>query len=255
MCTVTFHPDARGFRLAMNRDEKRTRPIAGPPSVRRAGHRSAAFPTDPAGGTWTGINDARAAFALLNWYYAPTLPIPLPRTRGIVVTRLLETASPADAHRMVGELPLAHLQPFRVLGFFPATRESIEWRWDGARIESIRHPWVPRQWASSGFDEPTASRARNQVFEHRLADPDAGGILWLRRLHASHAPERGAFSTCVHRDDASTVSYTEIECRPAGSVLRYLQGSPCMHGEYVRTEIPAERSARSDAVPALFDRH
>ena len=36
-------------------------------------------------------------------------------------------------------------------------------------------------------------------------------LAWMRRLHRSHVPAPGPFSICVHREDARTVSYTEIE--------------------------------------------
>jgi len=35
------------------------------------------------------------------------------------------------------------------------------------------------------------------------------------------------FSTCMHRADASTVSYTEISFSPREAVMRYHAGAPC----------------------------
>jgi hypothetical protein len=49
----------------------------------------------------------------------------------------------------------------------------------------------------------------------------------LRRLHCSHQPERGAFSVCMHRDDAETVSYTEIIAGQDGARMRHAAGALC----------------------------
>jgi hypothetical protein len=50
---------------------------------------------------------------------------------------------------------------------------------------------------------------------------------WLRRLHRSHAPEIGPYATCMHRDDAATVSYTEITASGSVATMRYQSGPPC----------------------------
>ena len=52
-------------------------------------------------------------------------------------------------------------------------------------------------------------------------------VAWLRSLHSSHIPDAGAFSVCVHRPDAATVSYTEVECGPRELRMSYLAGNPC----------------------------
>jgi hypothetical protein len=49
----------------------------------------------------------------------------------------------------------------------------------------------------------------------------------LRRLHRSHSPEAGPFSTCMHRSDAATVSYTEITAFSRKARLRYHAAAPC----------------------------
>src|SRR5438477_7286592 len=68
MCTVSFIPKHQGFYLAMNRDEKRSRPIAVPPRIVRIAGRSAIFPLDPNGGSWIAVNDAGVCLVLINWH-------------------------------------------------------------------------------------------------------------------------------------------------------------------------------------------
>jgi uncharacterized protein with NRDE domain len=68
MCTISFVPKLRGFYLAMNRDEKRTRSIAFPPSTKDHVTCRALFPREPKGGTWIAVNDAGVCLALINWH-------------------------------------------------------------------------------------------------------------------------------------------------------------------------------------------
>jgi hypothetical protein len=227
MCSVTLWPHARGYRFAMNRDEQRSRPLGLPPAPRLVGNRHALCPSEAGGGTWIGFNDAGAAFALVNWY-SIAAPIPArPASRGIVVARLLGTADPDETAREIRRLPLESLRPFRVAGAFGRDHILVEWRWDGTQLAGIEHPWAPRQWLSSGLDESGAQRVRGETFEKWRAAPDAGSAAWLRRLHASHEPERGAFSLCVHRADAVTVSYTEIDWTQDTGTMRHRNGCPC----------------------------
>ena len=72
MCTVTIVPIDRAnggktFRIAMNRDELRTRAIAQPPCVQQYDPHQAVMPIDPdSRGTWIGANDMGIAAMLLN---------------------------------------------------------------------------------------------------------------------------------------------------------------------------------------------
>jgi hypothetical protein len=47
MCTVTIVPHHDGFRLVCNRDERRDRPAATPPTVHRLQHRTPIYPVVP----------------------------------------------------------------------------------------------------------------------------------------------------------------------------------------------------------------
>ena len=53
-------------------------------------------------------------------------------------------------------------------------------------------------------------------------------VSWVRNLHQSHDPVPGPFSICVHREDAATVSYTEVCCSEEGISMSYRNGSPCL---------------------------
>src|SRR5262249_34623720 len=85
MCTVTFWPTRKGYRLAMNRDEKWDRPAGLPPTRQILGKRAAIFPNEPMGGTWIGLNDLGVAFALVNWYSVAQPVLTKSTSRGAVV--------------------------------------------------------------------------------------------------------------------------------------------------------------------------
>jgi hypothetical protein len=227
MCSVTFWPDARGYRLAMNRDESRARAPGLPPASHAVGGRIAVHPSEPSGGTWISLNDRGVTIALINWY-AITARAPAPAaSRGDVVLALRDCTGPDEAASRLRHLPLPRTNPFRVIGFFPEPQRIREWRWDVGMLTGLDHAWVPGQWLSSGFDEPAAQRIRTATFASARTETDAGSLPWLRRLHSSHGPERGPFSTCMHRADAATVSYTEIEIAGDTRIMRHCTDSLC----------------------------
>lgn len=227
MCTVTFVPRRGGYCLAMNRDEQLTRAGARPPRREKLGDRTVIWPADPGGGTWIALNDTAACLALLNWYAVPGEFTGEPVTRGRVVQTVGVATRPAEVATALGGLPLARMKPFRLVGVFPASAEVVEWRWDAIELVCRRYAWQVRQWASSGFDERTAQRGRKACLSAALRQRSAGTLSWLRRLHRSHLPERGPLSTCMHRSDAATVSYTEVSVDRRRATMRYLPGPPC----------------------------
>jgi hypothetical protein len=62
-------------------------------------------------------------------------------------------------------------------------------------------------------------------------------IVQLRALHASHLPQRGPFSICMHRPEATTVSYSEVVASAKRITLRYQPGAPCRHHPRVSRSI------------------
>jgi hypothetical protein len=66
----------------------------------------------------------------------------------------------------------------------------------------------------------------------------------LRAFHASHEPERGPFSPCMHREDASTVSFSHVRVGAREIVFEYRPGPLCE-----RSEIAAARLDRATSSP------
>lgn len=227
MCTVSLIARKHGYALAMNRDEKLTRIQGLPPSKKIIGGRTVLAPSEPSGGTWIALNDSGVTLALINWYSITARVKGETVSRGRVVNATSPATTPDAAELALAELPLKQINPFRLIGIFPATNRIIEWRWDLKKLTRKNHSWKSQQWISSGFDEPTAQRIRSQTFRRALQQKSAGSLSWLRRLHRSHAPAIGPFSTCMHRRDTATVSCTVVTVRPNATVMKYYSGFPC----------------------------
>lgn len=229
MCTVTFIARQRGYCLGMNRDEKLTRLTGLPPKKKKVNGCAVISPSEPGGGTWIAVNGHGATLALINWYSITARVDGKNVSRGEVINSMSAAISPDFADAALRGLPLNRINPFRLIGVYPATGEIIEWRWNLKQLVRKNHHWKSQQWISSGFDEPTAQRVRGKTFQRAGQQHSAGSLDWLRRLHRSHLPQAGPFSTCMHREDAATVSYTEVAVLSRRATMRYHPGTPCQN--------------------------
>jgi hypothetical protein len=227
MCTVTFSPRKRGFALAMNRDEQLTRAIGLPPTESDINGRRVLAPSEPVGGTWISLNDSGTAFALINWYSIHSRVKMKAVSRGGVVKIVSLSNTARAAAAALAQLPLPRINPFRLIGIFPGADEIVEWRWDLKKLSPKKNSWRLQQWISSGYDEPAAQQIRGKTFQQALRQTSVGSLDWLRRLHRSHAPDSGPFSTCMHRAGAATVSYSEVTVSSRTAQMRYFDGAPC----------------------------
>ena len=157
----------------------------------------------------------------------------------------VSTASTPDfADAALARIPLNRITPFRLIGVFPVTGEIVEWRWNLKQLIRKNHRWKSQQWISSGFDEPAAQRVRGRTFQQARRQRSVGSLDWLRRLHRSHSPQAGPFSTCMHRADAATVSYTEVAVSSRDATMRYHAGAPCKALKHCIRHILLQRQGR-----------
>lgn len=227
MCTVTFIARKRGYALGMNRDEKLARVQGLPPTERLVEGCRVICPSEPSGGTWIALNERGVTFALINWYSITARVNGMVTSRGEIAAAVSGLGDESSATIRLHEFQLKRINPFRLIGIFPATQEVVEWRWNLKQLVRKSLPWKTQPWISSGFDEPTAQRVRSKTFHHAGRQFSVGSLDWLRRLHRSHAPQAGPFSTCMHRADAATVSYTEVAVSSREASMRYHAGAPC----------------------------
>ena len=224
----------------MNRDEQHVRARSSAPVV----FGNAVYPFEPGtNGTWLAVNSSGLTLALLNKNEDGPLPVKL-RSRGELIPALISAESLADVHRRLLEIGFKGMWPFRLVAISPEERELCEWS-RGAELTRNHYDWQARHWFSSGMSDIEANRVRSSVVGIAWQQPDAGSITWLRALHRSHEPRRGAFSICVHREDASTVSYSEVVYETGSATFRYASGSPCQYTAFeTEQSLPAKLALR-----------
>jgi len=252
MCTVTFIVRQKGYCLGMNRDEKLTRPTGLPPKRKKVNGRAVISPSEPGGGTWIAMNDHGATLALINWYSISARVGAKAVSRGEVINLMSAAISPDFSDAALRGLPLNRINPFRLIGVFPVTGEIVEWRWNLKQLVRENLPWKSQQWISSGIDELTAQRVRGKTFQRAGRQHSAGRLDWLRRLHRSHSPQAGPFSTCMHREDAATVSYAEVAVSSRRATMPRRSVTPKSPFGTTRQRCDITPAPFSKALPAQF---
>ena len=247
MCSVSFVPREDGFVLAMNRDELISRVPALPPRVHHRGELTVLCPSEPSGGTWIGVSSAGMAFSLLNWHSQPDRTGENLISRGEVIRALLSGSSSGAAASILKELPLRRMNPFRLVAISLSERLVTEWRSGAEALTSKVHPWKRHHWFSSGFDEARAIEVRREICARFPGDLE--DLATLRKLHATHLPTAGPFSLCMHRENAATISYTEICVCDHTASMSYTSGSPCSSTARFRELISLDLSAIQDGCP------
>ena len=81
----------------------------------------------------------------------------------------------------------------------------------------------------------------------------------LFAFHRSHAPARSAYSTCMHRADAETVSFSWIQVTHQETDFCYTPGAPCEKlpgcGSNSRAVLPATPANNTKLGPGRFRKH
>ncbi len=230
MCTLSWLPDASGYRVLFNRDERRTRrPGRGPTRQRIAGVRVLTPIDRDFGGTWIGVNQFGVTAAILNRYHDALIErTPATVSRGLLLQSLLDARSARALVARVEALSLHPYLPFTIAAFDRAAVVRLV-DWNGRRLvpSRVTTPGLVR--TSSGFDQRAAERSRGARFDE-AAETGPITAATLRGLHRDHQPARGALSICMHRPDARTRSLTEIRVARTTASVRYAPGSPCRSG-------------------------
>lgn len=274
MCTVTFLPlPDGGYLLGTNRDESHRRTEARTPAVRTLAGRPVLAPLDgDAGGTWIAADELGRSLCILNGDRPPASPVEAGApSRGLLVLALMADPSAAAVRSALYErLRRGHLRekPFKLLvaepgsGGAPARISRVDW--DGRRLTAGESDG-PTLAVSSTFDTdgvaayrsrafaalraavlwPEAERLRRHGEERGTAtapprlDVDALAALQHRwhASHAEHAAEGDAYSVCMHREDARTVSCTLVRVGPRRVAMRYQPGHPCAGAPLVEASL------------------
>ena len=221
MCTVTLVPYDGGFRLACNRDERRDRQAALPPTSYACGKQTAIFPVDPAGGgTWIGVNDAGLAATLLNrTRFGDARPIAA-QSRGLLVPRVMAAQCWGEAMLSAGRIDPTLYHPFRLV----VVRGSLvgEIVSDGRRVSSTASALTgPTLFTSSSLGDALVEEPRRRLFEQMIRDHHGDRLHAQWRYHRHRWPQRPELSVAMERDDAMTVSRTVIDVGADSISLSY----------------------------------
>jgi hypothetical protein len=221
MCTVSIIFADDRVRLACNRDEQLSRPIANPPQVRSFGERVAAMPIDPVSdGTWIAVNDAGVIMALLN----RNTSFDRKRdngliSRGRIIPALMHCDSAQEAASLARGLPALAYQAFRLIVVDHDTAfEAVS---SETRIRVVEHGRnLPLMFTSSGLGDVLVEGPRRALFRDLFED-GAASAARQNLFHHHRWENMQHLSVQMSRRDARTVSFTTVELSDGRAVMEY----------------------------------
>ena len=230
MCTVTWMHQENGYQLFCNRDEKKTRPVALPPRVQSCAAVRFLAPVDPqSGGSWIAVNEFGVSICLLNGdpvhHCLGKYPEQV-KSRGLIPPQLITAVSASECILHLQELALAWFAPFTVLVLQPDTPAIIA-VWDGRRVAINQSADSMLPLTSSAFEPQRISKSRERRFVRRLREAGHLSAEVLRDFHSSRGERHYAFSSCMHREDAETVSFSRVIVNRDRIQFVYSPGPPC----------------------------
>ena len=245
MCTATWIYSHDSYELFFNRDELHTRAPAIPPHVQEVKGIRYVAPMDPdGGGTWIGTNEYGLTAALLNFYpgvdSTQRSPFIGPRegmiSRGEIVCSAMAYRTVDGVASMLESNELARYNPFTLL-CISSEGGPVRMQWFDEFLVD-KSPKMPLSSSSFRTGPVIANRistfakmqtqVRKQMTtqsQKRMRTDEQAAA--HTHYHRSHTPEKGAFSVCMHREDAQTQSYTHVVVDADRINYTYLPGSPC----------------------------
>ncbi len=227
MCTVTWTRTADGYVLFSNRDERDSRrPAFGPHENEVRGVRYVAPIDGDHGGSWIGVNVFGLSLCLLNRY--GDIQIETDKeyiSRGLLLLDLLDCQLTDSIEERLNGVDLSRYRPFTLL-VIAVDSPALLFQWDRWRfsIDGDAEQRVPL--TSSSAKEPGIAAERSRQFEIITNGLPADHKI-LDQFHRSHLPERGAYSVCMHREGARTVSLSRVTVSNDEIEFRHEAGSPC----------------------------
>lgn len=228
MCTVTWERQVDGYVLLCNRDERDSRRAASGPRIAELRQTSFIAPVDgDHGGSWIGVNEFGLALCLLNRYGDPNVESQQDYTsRGLLLTDLLDCRLARNVTTRLAGIPLQCYRPFSLL-VLSITEPAclVEWNGHALEINTNVEDRVPL--TSTSLNEPEIAIGRRRQFEQLKTGVAEVTPELLYQFHRSHVPEQGAYSVCMHRDGAATVSLSVVTVNKESVELAYRPGPPC----------------------------
>jgi hypothetical protein len=212
MCTLSVIPTSLGMRVVFNRDERRDRLPALPPSTHRLARRRAVYPVDPVGGgTWIGVNDRGIVAAILN--RTPGLVLPAPgraRSRGLIVPAVLSTDDFDAAVSAAARFDPTQYALFRLIVL--RGRRAVVLTSDGFGLSSIAADVTrPLLLTSSSLGDDVVAAPRARLFRALMETERSRWPTAQQDFHHHQWPLGPEVSVRMERADARTVSRTMID--------------------------------------------
>ena len=138
---------------------------------------------------------------------------------------LLDCHNLQESLKRLTHIDLTRFPPFTLVTLARFAEPTI-WHWNGQKLWSEMDA-AALPLSSSSFLTAEVIDARRQYFQQLIGNgtPDAAT---LPVFHRSHEPERGAYSVCMHRDDANTVSFSHVRVTADKVEFAYQDGPPCI---------------------------
>ena len=229
MCTVTWLQAEDGYHLFCNRDEKLTRKPALPPRLGvRDGVRYLAPIDGDFEGAWIATNEFGVSLCLLNGGLLKGTAGPRPgtvRSRGLLLLDLVSSRSLEEVVNAVEAAELTLYASFTLAALSPG-EPAVVIEWNGSRSSFRTQPEACCMLTSSSFDTEAVKRIRAEEFARLVGE--SCSATRLQEFHRSHAPSKSAYSPCMHRQDAETVSFSRLDVSHRESLFVHLLAAPCM---------------------------
>ncbi len=242
MCTVSWIHTRDGYQMLCNRDELDTRLRAEEPRLFLEGSTRYVAPTDGNfGGTWILVNEHGLTIALLNREAAWARPS---RSRGYLARELARYDTVDAVQDSLRRKDLSPFDGFRMVAVQPG-RPARVFEWDGARFVTIRNADHLMPLTSSSFDAEGVARSRGAELSERInasGGASAEVLLQFHQSHGLHGDHPSAYSTCMHRPGAATVSFAWVEVAASEVKFFYSPAAPCRWepGQSLRLERKAQ---------------
>jgi hypothetical protein len=216
MCTVTWLRPRRGeYSVFFNRDEQRRRAAAHPPREQNRGGVRFLAPVDgEAGGTWLAASERGITLGLLNYYEAEHgWRAQHPSSRGLLLLSLIDTPDIGEITRRLRDARPESYHPFILVAFDPDGLTRTH-RWDGHHlsVRDLAEDELPL--TTSSFDTDAVVGRRRLMFQRMRETKHGLRDETLQNFHDSRDTHGGAYSVCMTRDDAQTVSFSRVSVTP-----------------------------------------
>jgi uncharacterized protein with NRDE domain len=256
MCTVSWLHTPAGYQLLCNRDERYARKAALAPVIHKTPGVRFIAPTDgDHGGSWIAVNEFGITFSLVNRYrccHCDGEKKLRPRSRGLLLTQLADCRSLEEAQSRFDRLDLAAYPPFTI-AVLARGRPSLLLHWTGrdSLVEWNGDSAMPL--TSSSFDDRGVEVYRKRLFQSLVAGRETADVKRLMDFHASHSPTPSAYSPCMHRDNAETVSFSKVTVCDGVIEFLYYPVSPCLRRDS-DTNQPAWKFLQMRIIDPNYDR-